>query len=201
MATDAMEFFRLSAGRWQSQRTTHHLAFRRSELGESDIVVEALAAADPAVAELCTYHGVDPALAAGGALVSWHGRMDWDRQDEEQHKGSTVMVIVPDSPDGRRGRLLRERGYAEVAPVAGQYAMDAEDGLNLITEYETMSVVERFWFAAPDLRLRTSTLKRFGGFSTATFCAEKRVAAAAAAVEPQARTAVKTERSYSLWGW
>ena len=35
--------------------------------------------------------------------------------------------------------------------------------------------IERFWFASPNLRLRTSTVQRFGGFNTATFCTEMRV--------------------------
>jgi hypothetical protein len=50
--------------------------------------------------------------------------------------------------------------------------MDEADGLILTTEYETMSSIERFWFVNPQLRLRTSTVKRFGGFSTASFCSE-----------------------------
>jgi CpeS-like protein len=37
-------------------------------------------------------------------------------------------------------------------------------------------VIERFSFPSGDLRIRTSTVKRFGGFSTATFCTEFRVA-------------------------
>ena len=39
---DVMDFFRLSQGQWNSQRTTHHLPFRRAELGGSTITVEAL---------------------------------------------------------------------------------------------------------------------------------------------------------------
>ncbi len=46
---DAMEFFQLSTGKWRSQRTTHHLAFKRSEKGESEIQIKALAADDPQV--------------------------------------------------------------------------------------------------------------------------------------------------------
>lgn len=45
----------------------------------------------------------------------------------------------------------------------------------LVTEYETMTTIERFWFANPDMRLRTSTVQRFGGFNTATYCTEMRV--------------------------
>lgn len=168
-----MEFFRQSAGQWTSQRTTHHLPFRRSELGGSSIAVEALEATDPRIVEICTLHEVDPTTAVGGAYVTWDGAMAWDKEDES-HAGTTTFALVPDADNPRRGRLLRERGYAEIVPVIGTYEMDDEDGLLLITDYETMSSVERFWFANPNLRLRTSVVKRFGGFSTASFCAESR---------------------------
>lgn len=170
---DAIEFFQRSAGQWRSQRTTHHLAFRRAEMGDSQIKVEALSGNDPKVEQICKLHEVDPNQASGGAFVSWQGSMAWDREGEN-HSGETVFAIVPDPDNPRSGRMLRERGYAEIVPVAGRYYMDEEDGLILITEYETMSVIERFWFANPDLRMRTSTVTRFGGFSTASFCSESR---------------------------
>jgi hypothetical protein len=173
---DVMEFFQLSTGTWRSQRTTHHLAFKRAEVGESAIRVEAFAADHPQVIEICQLHEVDPNTAIGGAFVSWNGSMSWDRNDDENHEGSTVFALIPDADQPHQGILLRERGYAEIVPVAGQYHMDDEDGLVLTTEYETMSSIERFWFASPSLRMRTSTVKRFGGFSTATFCTEFRVA-------------------------
>ncbi|MBZ8181043.1 MAG: phycobiliprotein lyase [Oscillatoria sp. PMC 1051.18] len=171
---DAMEFFQRSAGKWRSQRVTHHLAFRRAESGGSEIFVEPLAADNPKVIEICKLHDVDPSLAVGGAFVSWDGSMDWDKEGEE-HKGTTVFSLVPDPDNPKKGRLLRERGYAEIVPVAGRYEIDDEEALVLVTDYETMSTTERFWFASPDLRLRTSTVTRFGGFSTATFCAESRI--------------------------
>ncbi len=172
---DAMDFFRKSAGTWRSQRTTHHLPFRRAEVGESEIQVDSLSADDPEVAEVCHLHEVDPSRAAGGARVSWQGSMEWDKEDEENHAGSTVLVLVPNEDDSSKGLVLRERGYAEVTPVAGQYEIDEEDAMLLITDYETMSSVERFWFPNDDLRMRSSTVTRFGGFSTASFCTESRV--------------------------
>ena len=54
--------------------------------------------------------------------------------------------------------------------------MDDGDGLVLTTEYGIMSTIERFWFASPSFRLRTSTVKLHGGFTTATFCTELRLA-------------------------
>ncbi|WP_036485731.1 phycobiliprotein lyase [Myxosarcina sp. GI1] len=171
---DAKEFFQHSAGNWHSQRTTHHLPFRRAESGDSDIQVEFLAADNPKIAEICQIHDFDPQSAIGGAFVSWDGSMAWDRENEN-HQGTTVFALIPDKDNPRKGKLLRERGYAEIVPVAGEYEMDAEDALVLVTEYETMSIIERFWFVNPNLRLRSSTVKRFGGFNTATFCAEFRV--------------------------
>jgi hypothetical protein len=204
---DAMEFFQLSAGKWRSQRTTHHLAFRRAETGESEIQVASLAADHPQVIEICKLHEVDPSLAAGGALVTWHGTMAWDKNDEENHEGSTVMVIVPEPDNPRQGKLLRERGYAEIVPVAGGYLIDDEDALVLITEYETMSSEERFSFVSPDLRMRTSTVKRFGGFSTTSLCIETRIGSdlddsTRVDVKPQqAQDVLETRKFQSLLGW
>ncbi|MBI4781452.1 MAG: phycobiliprotein lyase [Oscillatoriophycideae cyanobacterium NC_groundwater_1537_Pr4_S-0.65um_50_18] len=194
---DVMEFFQLSTGKWRSQRTTHHLAFRRSEAGESEIRVEALAADHPQVVEICKLHEVDPKLAIGGAFVSWEGSMGWDKEDEN-HQGSTVFALIPDAEQPRQGIMLRERGYAEIVPVAGHYHMDEEDGLVLTTEYETMSSEERFWFPSPSLRMRTSTVKRFGGFSTATFCTEFRIAEDAEDVSNE--KAAEPEKYFSLFG-
>ncbi|HEY9646339.1 MAG TPA: phycobiliprotein lyase [Chroococcidiopsis sp.] len=188
---NVMEFFQQSTGRWRSQRTTHHLAFRRAEAGESDIQVEALPADHPKIIEICQLHDVDPNLAIGGAFVSWHGAMGWDK-DDENHQGSTVFALIPDPEQPRNGTLLRERGYAEIIPVAGHYHMDDDNALVLTTEYETMSSIERFWFASPSLRMRTSTVKRFGGFTTATFCTEFRVDAADTTDAPESAEAASS---------
>ncbi|MGQ4650635.1 phycobiliprotein lyase [Lyngbya aestuarii] len=203
---DAMEFFELSAGKWRSQRTTHHLPFRRAETGESEIIVGTLSADHAKVVEICELHQVDPSLAVGGAQVSWQGTMAWDRTDEN-HQDSTVMVIVPDVDNPRQGRLLREKGYAEIVPVAGHYLIDDDGGMVLITEYETMSAQERFTFASPDLRMRTSTVKRFGGFSTASLCVETRLGSSLeeisnVEVKPQqAEDALERRQHYSVLGW
>jgi hypothetical protein len=170
---NALEFFQKSAGKWKSQRTTHHLAFRRAEKGGSEIYVNPLNADDPKVIEICQMHEVEPTTAIGGAYVKWDGTMAWDKEDEENHSGETVFALVPDDETGRKGKLLRERGYAEVMPVIGHYEIDDEDALVLITEYPSMSSYERFWFPAPNVRMRASTVQRFGGFSQATFCTEE----------------------------
>ena len=194
---DAKEFFQLSAGQWRSQRTTHHLPFRRAESGNSDINVKFLEAEESQIREICAMHDMDHNLAIGGAFVTWDGSMAWDKENED-HQGSTVFALIPEDNNLRKGKLLRERGYAEIVPVAGQYEMDEEDGLILITEYETMSIIERFWFINPNLRLRSSTVKRFGGFNTATFCAESRVVNNIASTMA---SEAALQNNYALTGW
>jgi hypothetical protein len=179
---DIQEFFEHSAGKWFSHRTSHHLAFKQSEGGKSDLTVEMLPANDPEVVKLCEQYEIDPALAQCGARVTWNGTMEWD---QEKHTGSTVLVPVPDPHNPHSGKLLREMGYAEKTPVAGQYVMGNDGALTLITEYETMSSEERLWFASPNLRLRVSILKRFGGFSMASFTSEIRMGGA----QPSAKAA------------
>jgi hypothetical protein len=169
---EAMDFFRMSEGRWISQRTTHHLAMRRTELGQLEITATVLPADAPKVIEICQMHEVDPSRAIGGAAVSWQGTMEWD-EDNQTQKGATVLVLVPELDNPREGQLLREKGYAETSPVVGHYLVDEQDGLVLTTDYATMSSVERFWFPNDSLRLRTSTV--IGLSNTASFCVETRI--------------------------
>ena len=98
--------------------------------------------------------------------------MAWDKAGEA-HEGESVFGLIPSDGHGRQGLLLRDRGYAETAPVAGHFAMDDRDGLLLTTSYETMNSLERFSFAGPDVRLRTSTVE--GLSNTASFCVETRI--------------------------
>lgn len=210
----ALEFFRKSEGWWRSHRITHHLLLRRSESGNTEIEVKVLAVTDPQVLEICQLHQVQPQKAEGGCAVQWHGSMDWDR-DEEQHQGSTVFVLVPHPQDPSSGQLLRDRGYAENVPIIGHYQVDSQQGLVLTTEYETVRSVERFWFPNPNVRLRTSTVQRLGGFHTTSFCVESRIdgphAPGDTATEPSAdlsnpdpAAALPLEPhpfSPSGWGW
>jgi len=182
---DAISFFRLSCGRWRSQRSSHHLLHRRAEAGGSFIEVVELEAADPRLEAIAVLHGQDPAGLVGGCRVRWSGSMAWDKAGEA-HEGESVFGLIPTDERGRSGLLLRDRGYAETAPVAGHFAMDDRDGLLLTTSYETMNSLERFSFAGPDVRLRTSTVE--GLSNTASFCVETRIpdeAAAASATESE----------------
>lgn len=171
---DAIEFFQNREGRWRSYRTTHHLAFRQSETGESVITMKCLDRTDERVVQLCKDNDIDPERAQGGCHVTWMATLAWD-QEGENHEGETVFALVPEENDVRKGKMLRDRGYAEIIPIAGTYYMDEIDDLNLETPYEGGAVVERFSFDGPNVVNRLSTVKRFGGLSTATFATEQRI--------------------------
>ncbi|MCY4054528.1 MAG: phycobiliprotein lyase [Cyanobacteria bacterium MAG CAR4_bin_6] len=169
---NAMAFFARSAGRWRSQRTSHHLLHRRTEAGASHIEVVTVPPEDERLVTIARLHGEPPEAVRGGCHVRWLGSMAWDRAGED-HQGETVFALIPTDEHGRRGKLLRDRGYAETATVAGQFRMDDEDGLELITTYETMRSRERFWFVGSQVRLRTSTVE--GLSNTASLSVETRI--------------------------
>ena len=195
---DALSFFRLSCGRWRSQRSSHHLLHRRAEAGGSFIEVVEIAASDPRLIAIAELHGENPAGLVGGCRVTWNASMAWDKAGEA-HEGESVFGLIPTDELGRSGLLLRDRGYAETAPVAGHFAMDERDGLLLTTGYETMASLERFSFAGPNVRLRTSTVE--GLSNTASFCVETRLLDSP---EPGAKTPAQepvSEQPLSPLGW
>jgi hypothetical protein len=97
--------------------------------------------------------------------------MAWDKAGED-HTGESVIGLIPTDERGRAGILLRDLGYAEKAPASSRFHMDERNGLLLSTEYETMNVWERFAFAGPDVRVRSSTVE--GLSNNASFCIETR---------------------------
>ena len=195
---DAISFFRLSCGRWRSQRSSHHLLHRRAEAGGSYIQVVELEASDPRLIAVAELHGQDPAGLVGGCRVTWNASMAWD-QAGEAHEGESVFGLIPTDGLGREGLLLRDRGYAETAPVAGHFAMDERDGLLLTTSYETMNSLERFSFAGPNVRLRTSTVE--GLSNTASFCVETRILEDAPAATDGAAASEARPEALSPLGW
>lgn len=172
---DITEFFQQSVGRWVSQRTSHNLALKQTESGKSTIEMEMLAKNDPDVVKICQQYDVDAASALCGIRITWEGMME---RDQKKRPGSTVIVPIAGVDRANEGKLLRQIGKGEKAPIDGRYIVSADDALTLIAEDETMSSEERIWFASPNLRFRTSTLKQFDGFSSASFYSEIRLAAA-----------------------
>ncbi|MEB3176283.1 MAG: phycobiliprotein lyase [Synechococcus sp.] len=193
--SDALSFFRLSCGRWRSQRSQHHLLHRQAEAGLSIVEVAMVELGDPRLETLAKAHGRDPAEVIGGCQVRWSASMAWDREGES-HENEAVFGLIPtDGGLGREGLQLRDRGYAETAPALGHFRLDEDNSLWLSTSYETMNAAERFWFAGPNTRLRTSTVE--GLSNTASLCVETRILDTDSVVNAAADLA----QASSLLGW
>lgn len=171
---DITEFVNRSLGLWRSQRSAHHLAFRHTEEVTSEIEIEPLERDDPEVIELCQAYEIDPQLATVPFRMSWEGESDWD--EKEELKGTTVLVPIPDPEDPKKGKLLRDRGYAETMAAVGNYQITEDGTFVLTTSYDRAAAEEKIWFATPNLRMRVSLIKTSGGdgVTTASFSSEIR---------------------------
>ncbi|WP_138504648.1 phycobiliprotein lyase [Nostoc sp. PA-18-2419] len=168
-----IEFFELSIGRWRSQRSGHHLAFAHFEEVLSTIDIESLSHDDPAVQEICKLYDADLSSITHPFRMTWEGESDWD---DKPISGSTVLVPIPDSENHSTGKLLREKGYAEIIPAVGKYHLSDDGIFTLVTEYDLAAAEERIWFANPNLRFRVSLIKTSNGkgVTTASFSSEIR---------------------------
>ena len=95
--SDALSFFRLSCGRWTSQRSQHHLLHRRAEAGASFIVVEELLKGDERLAEIAERNNASVEQIVGGCWVRWSGSMAWDR--------ACLLYTSPSPRDPKTSRM------------------------------------------------------------------------------------------------
>lgn len=172
---DITEFVAKSIGRWRSQRSAHHLAFRHFEAILSEIQIEALATDDAAVLELCKTYGVNPQAIASPFSMRWEGQSNWE--ESEAIQGACILVPVPDWGQPNRGRLLRDQGYAEAIAAAGDYTLTEDGTFSLTTPYERAAAEEKIWFVNPNVRCRVSLIKTSAGTGvvTASFASEIRL--------------------------
>ncbi|NET05408.1 MAG: phycobiliprotein lyase [Symploca sp. SIO2B6] len=169
---DIKEFVEQSAGKWFSQRSNHYLSTQPTESGQSNLVMELLLTNDPEVIQICQGYNIEPATALYGVKVTWEGTIKGKTQKQT---GSNVIVLVPDVDRPKEGKILQSIANSEKTPHPGRYIMAEDDSLTMITENEKIYSEERFWFASPNLRLRTSLVKLFGGFTQASMSSEIRM--------------------------
>ena len=172
---DIDTFVMRSLGQWRSQRSAHHLAFAHFEEIRSEISIEPLEKNDEAVVALCKQQSVDVGAIATPFKMSWEGETDWDEDDVL--KGQTILVPVPDATQPNMGKLLRDQGYAETIPAAGDYQIQADGTFVLTTAYDRAAAEEKIWFASDNLRFRVSLIKTSDGkgVTTASLSSEVRV--------------------------
>lgn len=172
---DIDTFVARSLGTWRSQRSAHHLAFAHFEEIRSMIAIEKLEKDDPAVIALCESQGIEASTIATPFKMSWEGETDWNEDDVL--KGQTILVPVPDLSVENSGKLLRDQGYAETIPAAGEYSITPDGTFVLKTGYERAAAEEKIWFASDNLRFRVSLIKTSDGkgVTTSSLSSEVRV--------------------------
>lgn len=183
------QFFDYSVGKWFSQRTSYHLAqmdqWHQSD--KTDLFVERLQTQDPAIASLCATLDLDPQQAIGGLQTNWSKTLI-------KSAGTTVLVAIADASNAPEGKLLASTNPptpipASPSPIVGRYLLNPDDSLTLITERGDWYNEERIWFAAPNLRLRTSLMRQTStGFSASSFYSEIRLGTAPEAPQPLSAT-------------
>lgn len=168
---DINDFFQQSEGRWFSQRTSHLLASKQSESSKSNIQFELLAADAPAVVQLCERSHVDPALALCGGSITTE-----ITQDLSSRKRIVTTLLVPlANPENPNEGSFLHTSSTDSSASKGRYSVGTDEALTLIIDSDSLSSEERLWFASPNLRLRTSVIKRPDGFSVASFSTEIRL--------------------------
>lgn len=166
---DIKEFFELSAGKWFSQRSSHRPAAPQSAGDRSNLQFDLLENTDPAVLQACQQSQLDPASAICGLRITWDGTVEMGLTKQQ---GSLLLVPVADAESPNQGKLLRQKG-AETA--LGQYHLGTDEALTMITETGQHRIEERFWYASPNLRMRTNIIKDANGLSMSSFATEIRM--------------------------
>jgi hypothetical protein len=179
---DIQAFFQLCDGKWISQRTTHQLLEQNNQSGRSDLWGEILDAGDGDVVALCQQLKVDPALALCGLRLRWSEVAEaYQSKFKPKNEGVALMVAIAahqDPSPSTPGKILRSLNSEH--PGMGTFSIGTDEALTLQFEEAGAISEERIWFASPNLRLRSSSIKQNDVVCITTFCSEIRMVAPAA---------------------
>jgi CpeS-like protein len=171
---DIQSFFQSCNGKWVSQRTTHDLIEQSNQSGRSDLWGEMLGADHGEVVALCQQLNLDPSRALCGLQIRWSEVADlYQSRFKPRNEGFVLLVPMVNLEDSNAGQLLRNLNGA--SPKLGTYSLGTDEALTLRFEEGNLLSEERIWFASPNLRLRSSSIKQDEVVSITTFCSEIRM--------------------------
>ena len=149
------EFIDKSIGEWKSLRSTHTIAFREFENTTSNIIISYLSLDSDDAKNLIEKFNfsLNPKFAI---KIIWQASSDWVNDDKSDPNDTTLIFSQKDI---NSGIILRNKGYAEMIHTYSNYFMDAQETLNIITEYNSMISEEKIWFISNHLRARYSLIK------------------------------------------
>jgi hypothetical protein len=171
---DIQSFFQSCSGKWVSQRTTHDLIAQGNQSGRSDLWGEILEAGHAEVVALCRQLNLDPSHAICGLQIRWSEAADlYQSRFKPRDEGSALLVPMVDLDASNAGQLLRSLNGA--SPKVGTYSLGTDEALTLRFKEDNVLSEERIWFASPNLRLRSSSIRQGEVVGITTFCSEIRM--------------------------
>ena len=164
----AVDFFRKSAGSWNSQRRYYSLNkdVEPQEV-ESLLNISFLEQGTPELVELAQSHELeDPQAIVCGTKVTWES--NYTNQNRKPVTGSTVFGI--------RGNILyRDRGFATPKPIIAVCSFANESTMCLRTEYNANVFEEEIKLVGSKYRTRQTIISRAGEEITIGQYLEKRL--------------------------
>jgi hypothetical protein len=148
------EFFRLSSGKWRSERRYYTLPEGETKEMLSFITIRFLERGCPELQQLCQMHELnESAVMSCGAEVSWESTDSVSGQ--KQSKGSTLFGVLG-------AKLYRDRGFATSKPVTADYYFPNSQTLCLRTEYNGSVFEEELKLIGHKYRTRQTIISRAG---------------------------------------
>ncbi|WP_204137497.1 phycobiliprotein lyase [Halomicronema sp. CCY15110] len=165
-----VNFFETVEGTWFSQRTTHFAPGQPSQTGQATLKITRVETNDPRVVTLCQQFSATADTAIFAYTIQPEEQASLYGGGAATPQRTTLMVGLK-SDDGISGQFLSQTDREPA--IAGQYHLDGEV-LNLSVRNDEFQSDERLWYMNPNLRMRTSLVKRADGYQMASFCSEIR---------------------------
>lgn len=163
----AVDFFRRSAGGWNSQRRYYSLNKNiEPQEVESKLSISFVEQGAPELIELAQSHKLDDLEAmVCGTRVTWES--NYNNQNRKPVAGSTVFGI--------QGNVLyRDRGFATPKPVIAICSFPNSETMSLRTEYNSNVFEEEIKLVGSKYRTRQTIISRAGEEITIGQYLEKR---------------------------
>jgi hypothetical protein len=165
-----VNFFETVEGTWFSQRTTHFEPGRPSQTGQTTLQIERVGSDHSSVTALCEEVTADAGNTAFALVIHQEGQASTYGSGSASPKRTTVLIGLK-SDDEYSGQFFSK---TEQEPaVAGHYQLE-DEVLSLNIQNDEFESQERLWYMNPNLRMRTSLVKRADGLQMASFCSEIR---------------------------
>ncbi len=166
---DIVNFFEKVEGTWFSQRTTHFGPGKPSQTGQTTLQMTRLLATDDRITALCNRFSANVEDAISLAIEQNGSGGTYTAAPSTP--AQTTLLVALKSETGDSGIFFSQT--EQEAAVVGRYTLK-DEVLTLKVQTDDIQSEERIWFMNPNLRMRTSVLRRKDGFEMASFCSEIR---------------------------